>query len=74
MPRPREVVALERLRRCKARVQALALQLDGARLEAARAALECQRAQVSRTQIAEVWSTNINQVDRMLARAKAERP
>jgi hypothetical protein len=72
MPRPRDEVALEKLRRAKARVVALSAQLEGARLEAARVVLECQQAKVSRTKIAEIWSTNVNQIDRMLARARFE--
>lgn len=72
MPRPRDEVALEKLRRAKAKVQAISTQLEGARLEASRAALECQQAKVSRTKMAEIWSTNVNQIDRMLARARFE--
>lgn len=72
MPRPRDEVALERFRRAKAKVQALSVQIEGARLEASRVALECQQAKVSRTKMAEIWGTNVNQIDRMLARARFE--
>ena len=54
MPRPRDEVALERFRRAKAKVQALSVQIEGARLEASRVALECQQAKVSRTKMAEI--------------------
>ncbi len=73
MPAPRIVTATAKFRRAKDKVRIVDTQLQLARLEASRAALECQEAGVTRTELASIWGTNVNQIDRMLTRARAER-
>jgi hypothetical protein len=65
--------ALAKFRRAKDKVRTLDRQLEDARLEAARACVVCVEAGVKRTPLAEEWGTNVLQIDRMIARARAER-
>lgn len=73
MPRPAGEVAEARLRRAKDKVRGLERQLSDARAEARRDALACVEAKVTRTKVAEIWGTNVNQIDTMLKRAREER-
>lgn len=73
MPRPAAEIAETRLVRAKDKVRGLERQLSDARAEAGRAALACVEAKVTRTRVAEIWGTAVNQIDRMLTRARAER-
>lgn len=73
MPRNPFEVALDRVRRSKDKVRKLTAQLDLARLEAARAMVLAGEAGVKRSTLADEWQTSIQQIDRMIAKAKRER-
>ena len=73
MPRPASEIAEARLVRAKDKVRGLERQIADARAEAGRAALACIEAKITRTRVAEIWGTAVNQIDRMIARARVER-
>jgi hypothetical protein len=63
----------DRVLRCKDKVTKLTQQLELARMEAAREILVASEAKIKRSHLADWWKTSIVQIDRMIARAKAER-
>jgi hypothetical protein len=73
MPRTAATVLEERFTRAKDKVRRLDGQLADARLEASRTALAALEAGARRSRLADIWGTNINQIDLMLARARKER-
>jgi hypothetical protein len=73
MPRNPTEVATERVNRAKDKVRKISAQLDLARAEASRAMLLAAEAGVKRSTLADLWQTSIQQIDRMLAKAKRER-
>lgn len=67
-------VAEARVKRAKDKVNTLSAALELARLEAARSMRDALDAQtLKRSQLADLWHTSIAQVDRMIAKARAER-
>lgn len=70
--RPDEVYEAK-VAKSKDKVRGLERQLTLARLEAGRVMVEAVQAGVKRTTISTWWNTSTQQIDRMMARAKATR-
>ena len=73
MARSPDEVYEAKMAKAKDKVRVLDRQLSLARLEAGRVMVEAVSAGVKRTTISTWWNTSTQQIDRMMARAKASR-